>query len=110
MARIRFIQIDGAVIDADTPSGGSLMQLALERGVTGIEAICGGSCSCGTCHLYIADPWIASVGSPAPDEALLLRELTGVRANSRLGCQIKITEALDGLTVTVAQHSDDRSR
>jgi len=80
--------------------GQSLMQAATAANVAGIEADCGGLLTCATCHVHVHEPWASQLPKPGPDELGML-EFTAAprRANSRLSCQIQLTEALDGLTV-----------
>jgi 2Fe-2S ferredoxin len=82
-------------------STGSLMTLAVELGVVGIEGQCGGYLACGTCHVHIAPEWIDRIGSATPDEVLMLEFEPGFSPLSRLSCQIELSPALDGLIVTV---------
>lgn len=80
--------------------GQSLMQAAVAANVTGIEADCGGLLTCATCHVYVHEPWASQLPAPGPDELGMLGFTAAPRrANSRLSCQIQLTEALDGLTV-----------
>ena len=69
----------------------------------GVAAICGGMCSCATCHIYVDPAWIERLPAPMSDERELLGELSHHRENSRLSCQVEITAALDGLKVTIAE-------
>lgn len=84
----------------DGKPGQSLMQAAVAANVAGIEADCGGLLTCATCHVYVHEPWASRLPAPGPDELGML-EFTAAprRANSRLSCQIQLSEALDGLTV-----------
>lgn len=68
----------------------------------GVPAICGGICSCATCHVYVDPKWAARLPSPDADEQSLVSELSQRKAESRLSCQIELTEALSGLRVTIA--------
>ncbi len=68
----------------------------------GVAAICGGMCSCATCHVYVDPEWTARLPRRQPDEQDLLSELSHAKENSRLSCQLEFTEALDGLKVTIA--------
>lgn len=77
------------------------MRSAVDANVAGIEAICGGSCSCATCHVYIDESWIRIVGRATPLEESMLGFSALRRPNSRLSCQIMVTDALDGLIVHV---------
>jgi 2Fe-2S ferredoxin len=79
------------------------METAIKNGIPGIEAECGGACSCSTCHVYVGEGWREATGEPAPMEEDMLDFAVDVRPNSRLSCQIKITEALDGLVVTTPE-------
>ncbi len=67
-----------------------------------VAAICGGMCSCATCHVYIDEEWAGKLPIAQGDEVELLRELVSFKPNSRLSCQVPFTEALDGLKVKVA--------
>jgi 2Fe-2S ferredoxin len=68
----------------------------------GISAICGGMCSCATCHVYVDPEWVSKLPAAMSDETDMLRDLTTRRDNSRLSCQIQLTAAIDGLRVTIA--------
>ncbi len=71
----------------------------------GVAAICGGQCSCGTCHIYVATEWLNKLPGRHPQESELLQELEYYKeANSRLSCQIEFNDNLDGLALTVAPH------
>jgi 2Fe-2S ferredoxin len=69
----------------------------------GVAAICGGMCSCATCHIYVDPAWAEKLPPPMSDERDLLSELAHHRENSRLSCQVEITQALSGLKVTIAE-------
>jgi 2Fe-2S ferredoxin len=83
------------------------MDCAVDNGVAGIGAQCGGGCTCSTCHCYVLEPWFAQVGSPQGDEKDILEYVPELRANSRLGCQIVLTEALNGMVVEVPSVVED---
>lgn len=100
MPRITFIEHNGTTRTVEGESGSTVMETAIRNAVPGIEAECGGACACATCHVYVVEDWLAAVGKPAPMEEDMLDFAFDVRPNSRLSCQIKITDALDGLTVT----------
>ncbi|WP_174290958.1 2Fe-2S iron-sulfur cluster-binding protein [Sphingomonas bacterium] len=85
---------------AATP-GMSVMEAIRETGIDELLALCGGCCSCATCHVVVADAWIERVGSPGPDEDDLLESSSHRTPTSRLSCQIGITPALDGLEITI---------
>jgi 2Fe-2S ferredoxin len=100
---VTFVEEDGTVKILSAETGQSLMQVGRDAGVANILADCAGSCACATCHVYVDDNWYAAVGAPDAVEAEMLDMVADVRKdNSRLSCQIKLTEALDGLKVTVA--------
>lgn len=97
--RLNVVDREGIRHAVETPASGSLMEALRDYGVA---AICGGMCSCATCHVYIAEDWIARLPSRRSDEHELISELQHHRQASRLGCQIKLHAALDGLCVTLA--------
>lgn len=100
MARITYIEHDGTARTVDAENGATVMETAIRNAIPGIEAECGGACACATCHVYIGEEWVSVVGSPAPMEEDMLDFAFDVRPNSRLSCQIKVSDALDGLTLT----------
>ncbi|MEO7640833.1 MAG: 2Fe-2S iron-sulfur cluster-binding protein, partial [Ramlibacter sp.] len=76
------------------------MQAAVAANLAGIEAECGDMVTCGTCHVYVREPHASRLPAPAPDETAMLDFTASPRqANSRLSCQIELTDALDGLTL-----------
>jgi ferredoxin, 2Fe-2S len=92
---------DGQALDHAVPAqaGQSVMQAAVKAGVDGIAADCGGVISCGTCHVYVREPWAAQLPPPGGDELALLEFVAAERRPaSRLSCQIVLTAAHDGLT------------
>ena len=99
MPRVVFLSADKSETRIEIEVGDSLMSGAVRAGVDGIDAICGGACSCATCQVYVEQPWLDQLPDPSEDETDMLEFAAHVRSNSRLSCQIKITEALDGLTV-----------
>ena len=99
MPKITFIESTGTERTIDAEVGSTVMEAAIKNGVPGIEAECGGACACATCHVYVDEPWFAKVGEPSPMEADMLDFGYDVRPNSRLSCQIKVAEDLDGLMV-----------
>jgi 2Fe-2S ferredoxin len=103
MAKITFIQPDGTsqVVEAET--GMTVMEAAKRELVPGIEAECGGACACATCHVYVDEAWRAATGAPSEMEQDMLDFAFDVRESSRLSCQIKVNEALDGLIVRVPE-------
>ncbi|MBX6426604.1 MAG: 2Fe-2S iron-sulfur cluster binding domain-containing protein [Variibacter sp.] len=99
MPKITFIDFQGTARTVEAEIGATVMETALKNGVPGIEAECGGACACATCHVYVDGDWFAKVGPPSPMEEDMLDFGYDVRENSRLSCQIKVTEDLDGLVV-----------
>jgi 2Fe-2S ferredoxin len=97
---IGFAHADGRIIRG-TAERGSLMELALELGVPGIEGQCGGYLACGTCHIHVPDAWIERVGRATPDEVTMLEFEPNFTPHSRLSCQIEVRPDLDGLVVTI---------
>ncbi len=79
------------------------MENAVRNGVPGIEAECGGACACATCHVYVDENWTETVGPPEPMEEDMLDFGYDVRPNSRLSCQIQVSDELDGLVVGVPE-------
>ncbi|HSQ99238.1 MAG TPA: 2Fe-2S iron-sulfur cluster-binding protein [Sphingomicrobium sp.] len=83
-------------------SGRSLMENLREGGIDEILALCGGNCSCATCHVHVAEEWLERLPAMSADEDDLLDSSDDRRSDSRLSCQIPVTDALDGLVMTVA--------
>ena len=99
MPKITFIDAAGASRTVDAEVGSTVMEAALKNGVPGVEAECGGACACATCHVYVDEEWREKTGEPSPMEEDKLDFGFDVRPNSRLSCQIKVTDGLDGLVV-----------
>jgi 2Fe-2S ferredoxin len=107
MGRVTYIEFDGTSHTIDLEEGASLMSGAVANGIPGIDADCGGSCACATCHVHVDSAWAATTGGPASEaEAELLQLAPEVRETSRLSCQIKMRAELDGIVVHLpeAQH------
>jgi ferredoxin, 2Fe-2S len=101
MAKIIFIQHDGREIETNGVPGMTVMETAVKNQVQGIDADCGGACACATCHVYVEPEWQDKVGTRNAMEADMLDFAFDVRDNSRLSCQIKVSDAIDGLRVKV---------
>jgi len=100
--KLVFISMDGTPRVVDGTVGESVMKAAVQNGVPGIVAECGGNCSCATCHVWVAEEFIPAVGEPGDmEEDLLDLAVTERRPGSRLSCQIPVTDALDGITVEI---------
>jgi 2Fe-2S ferredoxin len=103
MTEIIYKQPDGAIKVVDVPNGHSVMEGAIRNDVDGILAECGGSCSCATCHVYVDEKWLALIPPASAIELEMLEMAEDRRPNSRLSCQIQITDELQGLSVEVAE-------
>jgi ferredoxin, 2Fe-2S len=103
MTKINFVDHSGEIRTVDVDNGATVMEAAIRNAVPGIEAECGGACACATCHVYIEDAWAEKVGKPTPMEEDMLDFGYDVRPNSRLSCQIKVSDELEGLVVTVPE-------
>jgi ferredoxin, 2Fe-2S len=102
MVRVTFVQPDGTTESVDAAEGQSLMQAAVANGIVGIEAECGGSMSCATCHCYVDPAWFEKTGERGEMEAEMLEFAEHeMRENSRLSCQIELTADLDGIRVYI---------
>ena len=102
---VTFVQQDGEEkVFTDATVGESVMNIGRDNEVEGILGDCGGSCSCGTCHVYVDEQWQEVTGKPDDIEELTIESVAPetMKPNSRLGCQIVLTEAMDGLRVVVA--------
>jgi 2Fe-2S ferredoxin len=103
MAKITYIQHDGSEITANGVPGMTVMETAVKNQVPGIDADCGGACACATCHVYVEPDWVEKTGKRNAMEEDMLDFAFDVKDNSRLSCQIKVTDALDGLRVKVPE-------
>jgi len=103
MAKITYIAFDGTRFDVEAENGSTVMENAVRNSVPGIEAECGGACACATCHVYVDEAWTDAVGQPEPMEEDMLDFAFDVRPNSRLSCQIRVSDELDGLVVSVPE-------
>jgi ferredoxin, 2Fe-2S len=99
MPKITFIDHDNTEHTVDANDGQSLMQAAIDNSVPGILADCGGYCNCATCHCYVDDMWTAKIPPAQQAELDMLSGAIDANNNSRLGCQIRLTNDLDGLVV-----------
>lgn len=103
MTKLTIVTFDGAAHELDVANGSTVMENAVRNSVPGIDAECGGACACATCHVYVDDAWTEAVGGPEPMEEDMLDFAFDVRPTSRLSCQIKMTDELDGLVVHVPE-------
>ena len=103
MAKITYIEFNGTEHTVDVKVGNSVMEGAIKNNVPGIDADCGGACACATCHVYVDEAWREKTGSASAMEESMLDFAQNVEPNSRLSCQIKVTDALDGLIVRMPE-------
>jgi 2Fe-2S ferredoxin len=99
MPKLTIIEFNGASHCLEVTEGTSVMRAAVDAMVPGILADCGGSCSCATCHCFVDDQWLARVPPADSNELDLLECALGVNERSRLSCQVRVAEGLDGLVV-----------
>lgn len=101
MPTITFIEHDGASHTVQVDAGKTVMLAAVDNNIPGIDADCGGECACATCHVYVDEAWLAKVGLPesGSQEASMLSFAAVTQPDSRLSCQITVTDDLDGLVV-----------
>jgi 2Fe-2S ferredoxin len=101
MTKLIVVDRDGREHEVQTKAGLKVMETLRDLDY-GVAAICGGMCSCATCHIYVDPTWLGKLPAPMSDERELLSELSHYKSNSRLSCQVEITEALSGLKVAIA--------
>ena len=99
MPKITYIAFAGEETVVDAKEGMSVMQSAVNNGVAGIVAECGGACSCATCHVYVEQEWFDKLPEARSMEKEMLDFVMNPQPNSRLSCQIDMTAELDGLVV-----------
>lgn len=99
MAKIIFVEHNGTQHEVDADENLSLMEVAANNMIPGIDADCGGACACGTCHVHIDEPWLSKLEAMSDGERQMLEVATSGDASSRLSCQIKMCAALAGMVV-----------
>lgn len=104
MPKVTFIGSDGSARDIVAKSGHTLMEVAVDNSIPGIVAECGGACACATCHAYIDESWLSRLPKMDDMEDAMLDAAMDRRSNSRLSCQIELSDELDGLIITVADN------
>ena len=104
--RITFVQPDGSRETHDGPIGDHVMDVAVDNGVAGIIGQCGGGCTCCTCHVWVDPAWQGQTSEAQADERELLSYAVGACERSRLACQVRLTEDLDGLIVQIPMQAD----
>jgi 2Fe-2S ferredoxin len=103
MTKIIFIEHDGNTHEVEARDGNSVMETAIKNNVPGIDADCGGSCACATCHVYVDEAWLSRLEAASPMEQSMLEFARETAPNSRLSCQIKVSADLAGLTVRLPE-------
>ena len=103
MAKITYVAHNGARTTVDVADGVSLMEGALQNGISGIDGDCGGNAACATCHVYVADGWGDKTGTISETEEAMLDLADTRKANSRLACQIFASADLDGLVLEMPE-------
>ena len=103
MAKITYIEHDGTEHVVDVKNGLTVMEGAVKNNIPGIDADCGGACACATCHVYVDEAWTDKTGHAEPMEEDMLDFAFDVEPSSRLSCQIKVSDALDGLVVRMPE-------
>ncbi len=99
MVKITFVSSSGERLEVDAEPGMTVMETAIKAGIDEIVAECGGACACATCHVYVAPEWMEKLPPASPMENDMLDFAVDPRPNSRLSCQIKVSEETEGLTV-----------
>jgi ferredoxin, 2Fe-2S len=100
MPKITYIDNEGTARTVEAEVGSTVMETAMKNDIPGILATCGGACACATCHVYVAEQWFDKLPPPSLEEGDMLDTAHDLKPNSRLSCQIVVSEELDGLTVT----------
>lgn len=103
MPRITYIEFDGREHVVEVKSGLSVMEGAIRNNVPGIDADCGGACACATCHVYVDEAWVEKTGTASAMEESMLDFADAVQPTSRLSCQIRVSDTLDGLVVRLPE-------
>lgn len=107
--KVTFIDPRGTAIEAEAEPGDNLLKIGQAAGLP-LEGTCEGQMACSTCHVIVAPEWFEKLDEPSEEEEDMLDFAAGARRTSRLSCQIDLTEALDGLTVSVPAESNDARR
>ena len=103
MAKIIYVDHEGTERVVEATNGESVMETAIKNSIPGIDADCGGACACATCHVYVDAAFMDKVGTPEDMEQSMLDFAESVQSNSRLSCQISVSDDLDGLKVTTPE-------
>ena len=103
MAKIKYIEFNGEEHEVDVQNGLTVMEGAIKNKIPGIDADCGGACACATCHVYVQKEWLSKLPSKEDTEEDMLDFAFEVQENSRLSCQLTVTDELDGLVVDLPE-------
>ena len=103
MTKITFIDHEGTKREVEAKPGQTIMEAAVANMIPGIDADCGGACACATCHVYVDENWLDKLKEKDEMEESMLDFAEDVRDNSRLSCQIEMTDELDGIVVTTPE-------
>jgi len=103
MAKIKYIEFNGEEHTVDVQNGLTVMEGAIKNKVPGIDADCGGACACATCHVYVQKEWFAKLPPKEDTEEDMLDFAFDVRENSRLSCQLTVSDELEGLVVDLPE-------
>ena len=103
MPKITYIDNEGTERTVEAKNGESVMETAIKNSIPGIDADCGGACACATCHVYVDQSFMDKVGEQQEMEKSMLDFAENVQENSRLSCQITVSDDLDGLRVTTPE-------
>jgi ferredoxin, 2Fe-2S len=103
MPKVTYIEFDGTEHIVDVDKGLSIMEGAVQKNIPGIDADCGGSCACATCHVYVDDDWLDKLHEQSEAEKDMLDFAFETKTSSRLSCQIFLDENLDGIVVSLPE-------
>ena len=103
MTKIKYIEFNGEEHEVDVQNGLTVMEGAIKNKIPGIDADCGGACACATCHVYVQKEWLSQLPSKEDTEEDMLDFAFEVKENSRLSCQLTVTDELDGLVVDLPE-------
>ncbi len=104
MTTITYLDHQGHARSVDVANGDSVMEGAIDNDIDGIEAYCGGACACATCHVYVDEAWLPKLPPMAEKERNMLTFAMNQQPNSRLACQLKVSDELEGLVVTTPEY------
>ena len=103
MAKIKYIEFNGNEHEIEVSNGLTVMEGAIKNKIPGIDADCGGACACATCHVYVDNNWFEKLSPKDDSEEDMLDFAFEVKSNSRLSCQITVSDELDGLVVNMPE-------